>query len=160
VSVRLPSGLYLSPLQWSIWLSVFWGSWWAASALFALLPRFLRATIAAIIGDSAKANAQRPVSLAEADSLCVSLVTGGDRSWTDLAKPLRKWFTLFAWSLVSWLTFLSLVAKRADDGNSESNATNLTLITNLFFGLFLCSCVIAGEKVSGFASSSAVRDPY
>ncbi|KAL7411131.1 Mechanosensitive ion channel-domain-containing protein [Mrakia frigida] len=106
---------------WSIWLSVFWGSWWGASALFMLLPRFLRATVAAIIG--------------------------GDRSWVDLARPLRRWFTLFAWSLVSWLSFINLVSKRADDGNSTDNATNLSLVTNLLFGLFLCSCVIAGEKV-------------
>jgi hypothetical protein len=112
---------YRLPKQWSIWLSVFWGSWWGATASFMMLPPILRSTVAVVIG--------------------------GDRSWVDIVAALRKWLTFFAWSLVSWIAFVPLILRRQNGSASSASSSNLATMSNILFGIFLCSCVIGGEKI-------------
>lgn len=108
-------------MQWSIWLSVFWGSWWGATASFMMLPPILRSTIAVVVG--------------------------GDKSWVDIVAALRKWLTFFAWSLVSWIAFVPLILRRQNGSASSASSSNLATMSNILFGIFLCSCVIGGEKI-------------
>ncbi|CED83253.1 Predicted mechanosensitive ion channel [Phaffia rhodozyma] len=108
-------------LWWSIWLTVVWVGWWAVSACFMILPRILRVTVAAIVG--------------------------GDKSWVEMVRAVRRPLSTVFWTLLLWITFQPLISTRQKDGTSSSSASALTLISKILFGMFLCTCVLAGEKV-------------
>lgn len=110
-------------LWWSIWFTVIWAGWWAALAAAMIFPRVVRATLVAIV-----------------PSL---------RFWVDILRSLNRNVAFIVWALVVWVSFTPLVINHFTGdatGTDSSSRSNLTLLANLLFGVFLCSLIIGAEK--------------
>ncbi|WRT64242.1 uncharacterized protein IL334_001173 [Kwoniella shivajii] len=108
-------------IWWSIWLSVLWGGWWAATAVFMMVPTIFRNTIGAIIPSS--------------------------RRYTDVIAALGKYAKLIFWVLAIWISFTPLVINHYTGESTATSRTDLTTMVNILFGLFLCSLVLGAEKL-------------
>ncbi|KAK4686237.1 mechanosensitive ion channel protein 4/5/6/7/8/9/10, partial [Tremellales sp. Uapishka_1] len=108
-------------LWWSVWLSVLWLGFWAATAAFMMLPSIWRNTVGAIIPNA--------------------------RLYTDIIANLGRYMKLIAWTLAMWVSFTPLVINHYNGDSAATSRSDLTIFVNLLFGLFLCSLVLAGEKL-------------
>lgn len=113
-------------IWWSIWLTVLWGGFWAATAVFLVIPFLWRNIIGSII-PSAKA-------------------------YTDVVSNLGRYAKLIAWSIAVWISFTPVVINHytgttGSDGTVPRSRSDLTTFVNILFGLFLCTIVLAGEKL-------------
>jgi hypothetical protein len=108
-------------MWWSIWLTVLWVGFWASTAVFMMLPAFWRNTVGSIIPSAKK--------------------------YEDVVRNLGRYAKLVAWSLATWIAFQPLVIGRYKGEAGTVSRNNLTTIANILFALFICTVVLAIEKL-------------
>ncbi|WVF70531.1 hypothetical protein IAT40_005322 [Kwoniella sp. CBS 6097] len=108
-------------IWWSIWLTIIWGGWWASTAVFMMFPTVWRNTVGAIIPNAKK--------------------------YTDVIAALGRYAKLIFWGLANWISFTPIIINHYIGDQAGTSRSNLTIIANILFGLFLCSLVLAAEKL-------------
>ncbi|WVN85447.1 uncharacterized protein L203_100593 [Cryptococcus depauperatus CBS 7841] len=106
---------------WSIWLSVVWVTFWAATAVFMMAPTVWKNTVAAIIPSA--------------------------KQLTDIIAALDRYFKLIFWCLAIWISFTPLIINHFSGDPNGASKSNLSTIAKLLFGLFLCSIILCAEKL-------------
>ncbi|WVQ97390.1 hypothetical protein IAU59_004502 [Kwoniella sp. CBS 9459] len=108
-------------IWWSIWLTIIWGGWWASTAVFMMVPTVWRNTVGAIIPTA--------------------------RKYTDVIAALGRYAKLIFWCLANWISFTPIIINHYIGDQAATSRSNLTIVANILFGLFLCSLVLAAEKL-------------
>ncbi|WVQ85247.1 hypothetical protein IAT38_007412 [Cryptococcus sp. DSM 104549] len=106
---------------WSIWFTIIWLTFWAATAVFMAVPTVWKNTVAAIIPSA------KPL--------------------TEIIAALGRYAKLIFWTLAIWISFTPLIINHYTGSSDSSSKSNLTTVANIFFGIFLCSIVLCGEKL-------------
>ncbi|KAI0035878.1 hypothetical protein K488DRAFT_42300 [Vararia minispora EC-137] len=107
---------------WSVWLSVAWVGWWGSLAFSMLLPVFVRATL--------------------------GVVAVGLRQYIEWLTALKRYISLFGWTLAIWVSFQPVINAHKSADASSSSRTALSFISRLLFGLYICAAVLLFEKFS------------
>ena len=108
-------------IWWSIWLTVLWCGWWASTAVFMCLPHVWRQVVGSIIPSA--------------------------KQYDKVVAALGKYAKLIVWTVVIWITFSSLVNNHSNAASDSESKSNLKTFTSILFGLFICSIVLAAEKL-------------
>ncbi|KAI0743906.1 Mechanosensitive ion channel-domain-containing protein [Daedaleopsis nitida] len=108
-------------LFWSIWLTVVWVGWWAASAASMILPHILRNTLGVVIV--------------------------GIRKYMDWLDVLHRYAAFLAWSITVWVSFNPLINGRQQTDDEGSQRT-IDTVAKVLFGLMLSAAVLFFEKIS------------
>lgn len=114
-------------IWWSIWLTVLWVGFWAATAIFMILPTLWRNIIGSIIPNA--------------------------KAYTDIVAALGKYAKLIIWTIALWASFTPLIINNYGgpatdaDGNVARARSDLSTFVNILFGLVLCSIVLGVEKL-------------
>ncbi|EIN11813.1 hypothetical protein PUNSTDRAFT_61874 [Punctularia strigosozonata HHB-11173 SS5] len=106
-------------MWWSIWLSVFWGGWWASLATARSLPALARNT--------------------------VGVVLVGARKYIDWISVLSRYVALFIWTLVSWISFNPLINARQHNA-TKGGVQAVDIVAKLLFALWIDAAILAAEK--------------
>ncbi|ORX36049.1 Mechanosensitive ion channel-domain-containing protein [Kockovaella imperatae] len=112
-------------IWWSIWLSVLWGGFWAATAVFMMIPPIWRNVIGSIVPSA--------------------------KQYTDVTAALGRYAKLIVWAAAVWISFTPLVIihNTAESTNNETprSKSDLGTMVNILFGLFLSSIILGVEKL-------------
>ena len=98
-----------------------WGGFWAATAVFLILPYLWRNIVGSIV-PSAKA-------------------------YADVVAALGRYAKLIVWMIAVWISFTPLVINHYIGEPDARSRSDLTTMVNILFGLFLCSIVLGVEKL-------------
>ncbi|KIM30449.1 hypothetical protein M408DRAFT_66234 [Serendipita vermifera MAFF 305830] len=118
-----PNGhIWWTPLLWwSIWFSVWWAGYWAALLVSMLLPKVLRYTI--------------------------GVVAIGTRRYIEWLSAIHRYVAIFAWALVSFVSFIPLITKRQAGDRPDDAAKALDICTRILLGILICSAILLGLKL-------------
>ncbi|RXK40282.1 serine/threonine protein kinase [Tremella mesenterica] len=112
---------HIKLIWWSIWATVVWVGFWVSTAVFLMLPSIWRNTVGSIIPTA--------------------------RAYTDVVRNLGFYAKLIAWTLANWISFTPLLINHYTGDQSATSRNDLTTFANVLFGIFLCTIVLAVEKL-------------
>ena len=122
-------------LWWSIWLSVVWGGFWASTAVWLMVPSVWNETIGSVIP-----NAKKYTGILRALSRYESARERG-------GSLVHRYAKLVTWMVAVWISFTPLVINHFIGDSTSNSRSDLTILANILFGLFLCTIILGIEKL-------------